>query len=50
MANAFGEGAGPLAGDVYETRISGDLVEHGQDPLGFGQKAVVEIRIHDGGS
>jgi len=42
VANAFSEGAGPLAGDVHETGIAGDLIEHGQDPLRSRQKAAVE--------
>src|SRR5467141_1288339 len=43
VANALGERSGPLAGDVHETGITGDLIEHGQDALRFRQKAAVEI-------
>ena len=45
VTDALGEGASALAGDVYEARIAGDLVEHGQDPLRFRQKAAVQIRF-----
>src|ERR1700687_4292951 len=45
VADAFGERAGALAGDVQEAGIAGNLVEHGQDALRFRQKAAVEIRF-----
>src|SRR6266446_3210640 len=45
VADALGEGTSALAGDVHEARIAGDLVEHGQDPLRFRQKAAVQIRF-----
>src|SRR5260370_27420434 len=43
VAEAVGEGARALAGDVHEAGIAGDLIEHGQDALRFRQKAAVEI-------
>src|SRR6267154_6442045 len=45
VTDALGKRPSPLAGDVYEARIAGDLVEHGQDPLRFRQKAAVQIRF-----
>jgi len=43
VADALGEGAGPLAGDIHKPGIASDLIEHGQDSLWFREKAAVEI-------
>jgi hypothetical protein len=45
MADAFGERAGSLAGDVDKPGIPRNLIEHGQDPLWFRKKTAVEIRF-----
>src|SRR5216683_4410051 len=45
VANALGEGPGPLPRYLYKSRIPGDLIEHGQDALWFRQKAAVQIRF-----
>src|SRR5713101_3907986 len=45
VADALGEGAGALAGDVHEAGIARDLIEHGQEALRFRQKAAVKIRL-----
>src|SRR5260370_33618765 len=45
VADAFGEGAGPLTGDVHKVGISRDLIEHGQDSLWFRQQAAVKVRL-----
>src|SRR5437879_9257310 len=38
VADALGEGPCPLAGDVNDVRIAGDLVEQGHEPLRFRKK------------
>src|SRR2546430_5593358 len=43
MANAFGEGPGPLSRDVHKPGVPRDLIENGQDPLWFRHKAAVEV-------
>src|SRR5712691_3094389 len=45
VANALGEGAGPLPGDINKPGITRDLIEHGEDSLRFGQKTAVEVRF-----
>jgi hypothetical protein len=45
VADAFGERAGALAGDVDKPGIPGDLIKHGQNALRFRQKAAVQIRF-----
>ncbi len=45
MADALGEGAGPLSGDVHKVRISRDLVEHRQDSFWFRQQAPANVRL-----
>src|SRR5207248_11325661 len=45
MANAFGEGPGPLSRDVHKPGVPRDLIENGQDPLWFRHKAAVEVRF-----
>src|SRR6266705_7136067 len=45
VADAVGEGAGALAGDVHEAGILRNLIEHGQEALRFRQKAAVKIRL-----
>lgn len=43
VADALGERAGALAGNVHKAGIVGDLLEHSQQPLGLGQDAAVEV-------
>ena len=42
-ADAFGEGPGPLACNIHEFRIRGNLIQHGQDTLRFREQAAVEV-------
>src|SRR6266849_4889431 len=43
MADAFGEGSGPLARDVHKFRIRGNLIQHRKDALRFRQQAAIEV-------
>lgn len=45
VADALGEGPGALPRDIDKPGISRDLVEHGKDPLWFGEEAAVEVRL-----
>src|SRR5882724_6541634 len=43
MADAFGEGSGPLARNVHKFRIRGNLIQHRKDALRFRQQATIEV-------
>ncbi len=43
MAEALGERAGALAGDIHKAGISGNLIEQGEKALRFREKAAVQI-------
>ena len=42
-ADSLGERAGPSSRDFHEVRIGADLVEYGQEALGFGEKPMVHV-------
>src|SRR5882672_480355 len=44
-ADAHGEGPRAGSSDVHEVRIGADLVEDGQETLGFGEKSMVHVRL-----
>ncbi len=44
-AEALDEHAGALAGDFDHAGIVGDVLEHGQQALGLGEKLVVEVAL-----
>ena len=44
-ADTLGERPGAGTRDLHEVRIRGDLVEHGQEALRFGQEPVVHVRF-----
>ena len=43
VADAFGEAAGSLPGDIYEAGVTANLVEHGQSCLGFRQELMIQV-------
>ena len=45
MPDTLGERSGALAGDFYEFGVGGDLVEYGEEALGFGDEAAVEVGL-----
>ena len=45
MADPLGEGAGALAGYIDEAVVGGDLVEEGEEALGFGEDTLGEVGV-----
>src|SRR5215472_5392197 len=45
VADALGQRPGALPGNVHKLRVFGDLLQHGQQALGFRKEAAVQIRF-----